>query len=319
MKSGCEIQMADIVLTFAVCTFNRAFRLPLLLDKMSSQKCTEKFEILIINNNSTDNTEKVVLDKMRATAYPQIRLVNEYSQGIVFARNRAIEESVKSKYLVFIDDDELPHPGYLQAVVDSFCNNDVSVVGGRIYVNFENNTRPKWLNDDLLKWLANVDYGNEPFLVKDKSTPLWTSNIAYNTKIFHQGLRFDKNYNRQGYAVGGGEDEIMFNNFIELKIPIMYQPLMITDHFVEPWRLTKSYFCRLFFTSGLKKGMFASECSSPCLLGVPRYIFRQLISSILKTAMSLIIFEKSWFDRALKVYYFSGEIWGFYKARERAS
>ena len=49
----------------------------------------------------------------------------------------------KRPQIVFIDDDELPHPGYLQAAIDTFVNNRVDVVGGKINVNFEKKIRPE--------------------------------------------------------------------------------------------------------------------------------------------------------------------------------
>ena len=108
--------MENIKVIFAVCTYNRSSRLSHLLDVMSSQQCDAKYEILVVNNNSTDNTQEIVLEKIKSAKYPRIRLVKEISQGIVFARNRVIEESLDSDNLVFIDDDELPHQGYLHAL-----------------------------------------------------------------------------------------------------------------------------------------------------------------------------------------------------------
>lgn len=306
--------MKNIKITFAVCTYNRSSRLSHLLKVMSSQQSVVNFEILVVDNNSTDATQEVVLEKIKTTAYPPIRLVKEASQGIVFARNRAIEESVDSDYLIFIDDDELPHPGYLQAAIDSFSKTCADVVGGRINVNFGTNTRPKWLSDDLLKSLASLNYGDKPFFITDKTKPLWTSNIAYRTVVFKEGLRFDKNYNREGYDVGGGEDEILFRNLIDSGKAVMYQPQMVTDHFVEPWRLKRRYFYLLNYKLGFKEGMFATPKNNPSCLGVPRYVFRQFIVSIFNTLNFKRKANGSRFSNQLRVCYFWGCIIGCYKA-----
>lgn len=270
------------------------------------------FEILVVNNNSRDNTKEILKETIEKNKTKNIKVVEEFSQGIVFARNRAIEESLQSDYLIFIDDDELPHPGYLQAAIDTFKKYPVDVVGGRINVNFENHVRPEWLSDDLLKPLAAIDYGDKAFMITDSSTPLWTSNIAYKTKIFKNGLRFDKNYNREGYNVGGGEDEVMFRKFLELGIPVMYQPAMVADHFVEPWRLKRGYFYRLNYTLGYKEGRYATEIRRNTTFGVPKYIYRQMFSTLLNTAISIICFDKKWFKRSLIAVYFCGCIYGCY-------
>src|SRR3569832_2409209 len=99
-------------LTFAFCTYNRASRLPSLVAAMRYQQCPVTFEILAVNNNSTDDT----LTKLHAqAAQPGAphRNMTVLSQGIVPARKRAIVESLDIYVLVFIDVVELPHPGLL--------------------------------------------------------------------------------------------------------------------------------------------------------------------------------------------------------------
>src|SRR3569832_2419505 len=97
-------------LTFAFCTYNRASRLPSLVAAMRYQQCPVPFEILAVNNNSTDDT----LTKLHALAAQPgapLRIATELSQGIVPARNRAIEDSLDSDVLVFIDGGGRPRPG----------------------------------------------------------------------------------------------------------------------------------------------------------------------------------------------------------------
>ncbi|MBU1341594.1 MAG: glycosyltransferase family 2 protein [Proteobacteria bacterium] len=304
--------MAKKHVTFAVCTYNRANRLSDLLDEMLSQESTLPYEILIVENNCTDNTIDLIKKKMKSSN-GLIRFVSEPRQGIVFARNRAIEESLGSDYLVFIDDDELPCKGFLQAAIDAFLNHHCDVVGGKIQVNFENKIRPKWLTDDLLIPLAAINYGDTSFFITDKTTPLWTSNIAYNTKIFKKGLRFNLKYNREGYDVGGGEDWIMFTEFIDMGIPVMYQPSMATNHFIEAWRVKRRYFYKLYYRIGYKEGLWNPQKSEIFYFGIPRYAFGQLLHSIFATLKSLYRFDKRWLKKSLKMVYFIGIIMGYFK------
>ncbi|MDP2266891.1 MAG: glycosyltransferase family A protein, partial [Thiobacillus sp.] len=77
------------LLTFAFCTYNRADRLEQLVAAMRAQTCPVPFEILAINNNSTDNTVEV-LTRLAQLSGPTLRWVTEPVQGIVAARNRGI-------------------------------------------------------------------------------------------------------------------------------------------------------------------------------------------------------------------------------------
>ncbi len=57
-----------------------------------------EYEIIVVNNNSTDNTEKI------SRGFPQVRLINEKRQGVVFARIKGVEEA-KGGTIAFIDAD----------------------------------------------------------------------------------------------------------------------------------------------------------------------------------------------------------------------
>lgn len=270
------------MLTLAACTYNRANLLEPLITVLRQLECPIPFEVLIINNNSTDNTEEVLRDLQNRPGAP-LRVVKETAQGIVPARNRAVEESLESEYLVFLDDDELPWPGFLNAAVDAFEREGAECVGGKVKVSFSPNERPGWLGDDLLGFLAEVDYGDEPFWIKDSSTPVWTANIAYRTSLFADGLRFDHRYSRKGKSVGGGEDVMMFEALLARGARIRYRPDMVVDHFIEEWRLKRNYFLKLHYSSGKKKGMFSPDKYERTVCGVPPFMVTQAAHHFGKT------------------------------------
>ncbi len=243
------------MLTFAFCTYNRAGRLENLVAAMRAQVCRVPFEILAVNNNSKDNT-LAILGKLAARPGAPLRFVTESAQGIVPARNRAIEEALKRDTLVFIDDDELPQAGLLNAASDAIVNEGAQCVGGRVEVDFTAHSRPAWLDDEIAGFLGELDYGSEPFWIKDGNTPVWSGNIAYDMRLFRDDptLRFDHRYNREGADVGGGEDAIMFRTLLSRGTKIRYRPDMVVRHYVESRRLKRSYFLTLHYRSGLRHG-----------------------------------------------------------------
>lgn len=265
-------------LTYAFCTYNRAERLPALVAAMRAQSCPIPFEILAVNNNSRDDTLDV-LGPLVAASDVQLRIVTELNQGIVPARNRAIQESLGSNIMVFVDDDELPAPGLLAAVCDAMLRENAQCVGGRIAVNFTPHKRPRWLGDELLGFLAEVNHGKDPFWIKDDRSPIWTSNIAYDMRLFRDDptLRFDPNFNRQGADVGGGEDGMMFRALLDRGTRIRYRPDMAVEHFVEPWRLKWRYFLRLHYKAGWRYGRFLVPTYDKTILGTPPFLIAQLL------------------------------------------
>lgn len=262
-------------LTFAFCTYNRADRLEALVGAMRAQDCPVPFEILAINNNSSDATPDI-LYRLAASPGPALRWVTEPVQGIVAARNRGLAEAIDSDILVFIDDDEMPLPGLLQAAVDAIVNGGAQCVGGRVELDFTTNSRPLWLEDDLLGFLAAVDYGDEPFWIEGPSTPIWTANVAYDMRLFRDDpdLRFDKRYDRIGHAVGGGSDAVMFRSLLERGARICYRPDMAVRHSVETWRLRRRYFLMLHYRVGVRKRHELPHYDRT-FLGVPLFLFGQ--------------------------------------------
>ncbi|MDY0056574.1 MAG: glycosyltransferase [Methyloversatilis sp.] len=266
------------MISFAFCTYNRSDRLEALIAAMRAQQCTEPFEILVINNNSSDNT-LAVLERLAAQPGVPLRYVTESTQGIVPARNRGLAEAMTSDILIFIDDDELPHPGLVAAAHHAIAVEGAQCAGGRVEISFSPGQRPHWLEDDLLGFLAEVNHGPDAFWIKDDTTPVWTANVAYDMRIFRDDptLRFDKRFDRIGNVVGGGSDAIMFRELLERKMRVRYRPDMVVDHLVESWRLTRNYFLKLHYRSGLRFGQYRMTRAEREFLGIPPFLVRQLI------------------------------------------
>lgn len=269
-------------LTIAICTYNRAGRLPSLVSALRTQKCDLPFDILFVDNNSIDNTA-AVLDRLAQEPGAPLRHVRELKQGITHARNRSIDESLGYDYMVVMDDDEIPMPGFIQAAVSALRDEGAGCVGGMVHVRFDPTPRPAWMEDNLLGFLAEVDYGSSSKWVEDNTTPIWTCNVAYRTALFKDGLRFDQRYNRKGNGVGGGEDAMMFQALLDRKTKMRYRPDMVVDHFVEPWRLKRSYFLRLHYVSGYKTGFYEFTHYPRELFGIPLFLFPQLVRHALAT------------------------------------
>lgn len=264
-------------ITYAFCTYNRSARLPTLVAALRAQHFPAPAELLAIDNNSSDDTPAVLAALADAPGIP-LRAICEKAQGIVHARNRALQEALDSDILIFIDDDELPDPGLVAAVHHAITVEGARCVGGHIGVDYTPATRPAWMSDELQAFLGEVDYGREAFWVTDDSHPLWSGNIAYDMSLFRDdpALRFDLRYNRAGLGVGGGEDAMMFRELLRRGTPIRYRPDMSIRHLVDDWKRERRYFLRLHYAAGKRYGAHRLEHAGGHLLGMPPWLLRQL-------------------------------------------
>ncbi len=301
-------------LTVAVCTYNRAQNLRKLVEYLRNQVSSETYDILFIDNNSSDNTLQV-LEELASQPGAELRIITESKQGIPFARNRALEESMESDFLLFMDDDELPSSrNMIEIAATELKKGTVQCVGGKVTVNFADNIRPKWLIDELLGFYAEIDHGDKPFLICDESTPIWTSIIAYNMDIFRDNkkLRFDVRYNRTANGIGGGSDAIMFTEMLNHGIKMMYLPDMAIDHFVEPWRMSRRYFWKLHFIAGRKYGQFETPNYEKTLLGIPPFMIKQFFSHLLKSLYLFIKKDNYFVRQGMNMSHSLGMIYGRY-------
>ncbi len=296
--------------TIAICTYNRAANLPPLVHGVREQIVDTDFDILVVDNNSTDDTPKVCR-RLAAEPGAPLKYVFEPEQGIIYARNRAISETLTQDYLVFIDDDEMPRAGLVASAVNALRDEGAHCVGGRITVVLPGG-RPPWFSDELFGFLGQLDNGTEPLWVCDKSTPVWSGNVAYRTEIFRADdtLRFDQRYNRAGHGVGGGSDAIMFWRLLEEQHPIRYRPDMVVEHHVEPWRLKRRYFVHLHHRNGYRHGRFRAEKADKEWFGAPLFLYRQGAQQAMRALQSLVLNRDDMVRTAMNAAYTLGDLRG---------
>ena len=127
-------------------TYNRSHMICDAIDSLCQQDLpADDFEVLVVDNNSKDETKSVVEQYIAKHKEHKIRYVFEDRQGDYFARNRGAEEA-KGKYLVFTDDDALFDTNYLSTILNLFeTYPNVGVVGTRIVIKWEGGEPSYWV------------------------------------------------------------------------------------------------------------------------------------------------------------------------------
>jgi glycosyltransferase involved in cell wall biosynthesis len=272
----------------AICTYNGGDRLRPLIAALRRQAAAVDgvaVEILVVDNNSTDDTPAVVAE-MAGGGVP-VRRVLEMRQGIPFARNRAVAEAA-GPYLAFIDDDELPGPQWLATALDALQREAAQCVGGKIEVDFAGAGRPRWMIPAIEAFLGRIDHGDAAAWVTDTSMPIYSGNVAYDVVSLGDRLHFDTRYNRAGAGIGGGSDGILFRQLVETRARLRYRPEMVIRHHVGREKLRRRYFLRLHFTSGIRHGAYQLPDYPRHVLGVPPFLVLQAMRQAGKTLKLLV-------------------------------
>jgi glycosyltransferase involved in cell wall biosynthesis len=227
------------VLSVIISTYNREEYLHLSLNSLVGQTLAKQaFEIIVVNNNSTDGTAQIV--KSYAQKLPQMRCVFEAKQGISHARNRGAAES-KAANIVFLDDDAEAPPEWAVNLVQAFADYpDAAALGGPIEPNWEG-PEPEWLPAAFKSFYTWLDYGNQVLNLTEKGGVLLGANIAFNKAKFMAYGQFNTQLGRVGKNLISGEETRLIEGLKEQGEAIYYLPHCGVRHLVLPERRSKKF------------------------------------------------------------------------------
>lgn len=227
-------------LSICVCTYNRAHILPYCLSSLMKLKVPSGFEveILVIDNNSHDNTKEVVDRAVQQSPIP-IRYYHEARQGLSAARNRAAKEA-SGDYLGFLDDECVVPANWLEIAIDDINEFGPLIIGGP-YVGalLPGTSVPKWFKPE---------YGNAYFLTFDfkrgyqKNFRASGGNMFLHRRVC-EAVQFDPNLGMKGNKLQLGEEILLQNKFLNDNpgTMVFYEPGIKVAHFIVPQKMSLSY------------------------------------------------------------------------------
>lgn len=221
-----------------ICTHNRSDLLPKAIDSLISQTIPDSsYEIIVVDNASTDNTKSVCESYLLR---PNFRYIYESVPGLSVARNRGLAEA-KGKYVAYMDDDAIASPQWLEQLLNAFATVQPAPVsvGGKINPIWEVE-KPDWFPDAKKPYLTILDYGDEAvFLTYPKI--LYGTNMAFSKQVLVDACGFRTDVGRKKYCLLSGEEMEVYRRFTEKSLPVYYIPTASVQHLVPKNRLTKKW------------------------------------------------------------------------------
>jgi glycosyltransferase involved in cell wall biosynthesis len=272
----------QLKLSVVICTYNRADCILNALHSLVQQTLPHYlFEVLLINNNSTDTTESLCKNFAQHIPDFNYRYLLETQQGLSHARNRGIAEAA-GDILVFMDDDATAAPDYLERMTAFFVQTPgAAACGGRIYPCFESR-RPRWMSHFLLSLTSSIDLGNRTKIFSHRQFPVG-ANMAVRSDLFKKYGSFNPDLGRKGNSMDGAEEKDFFYRLTAVGEQIYYVPDAIVHHYVPDRRLTFSFFQRQAIGIGKSERIRAKS------VGSTEYI-KSIIREELKWGVSIVLF-----------------------------
>lgn len=226
-------------------TRNRAQYLLRTLEAVARQEGAPPFEIIVVDNSSTDDTGGQVLSF--AQAHPEVRLhcVSEPSLGVSHARNRGLAEAA-GEIVAYLDDDSPPEPGWLAALTRVFSDQSVGLAGGPSYPDYQGLEPPLFFQGDLQSLLGvfTLPYARPTPVTTVPEFP-FGCNLAIRRSVFDKLKPFRVDLGRSGgRALAGGETELV-DRIRRAGWRVMYVPGAAVRHTQPASRLTKAHVYRI--------------------------------------------------------------------------
>jgi glycosyltransferase involved in cell wall biosynthesis len=277
-----------------ICTYNRA---RLLRETLASLQAMTpppdcQVEIIVVDNNSSDNTQLVIAEAIVRSTIPVIA-VRESAQGKSFALNSGLRVA-SGDIVALTDDDVWPSPDWLACIVADFRERDVTFVFGKVLPRWSQLPPPEMLTppaQDIWGPLAIVDYGDTPTDYVAESTgqrlPIG-ANLAFARRalVTIGGWRTD--LGKVNNSLISGEDHEIFMRLRRHNLyKGYYDPAVAVRHFVPAARLTRRYFRRWFFWHGKTQALMLDDLHPeldmsrvPRIAGIPRFLYRQSLHQL---------------------------------------
>ena len=273
-----------------IATYNRAADLRDTLASLAGLRPDGPWEVIVVDNNSPDDTRDVV--HAAARTFPvELRYLFEGRQGRSPALNTGMA-AARGEIIVTTDDDVRVPADWLTAAARGLETLKVDYVGGRVRPIW-GAPRPEWLADRGGRhWavIALLDYGDAPREFGTR-VPLGV-NMAFHRSALERAGMLDPDTGRRAGTLLGQEVREWCIRARRAGLRGSYVPDMVVEHVIPAHRLTKAYFRRWFYWRGISRALLYQRAGLDMedpeestvdiarvahVFGVPRYMFKRAL------------------------------------------
>jgi glucosyl-dolichyl phosphate glucuronosyltransferase len=254
--------MTSFKLSIIVCTYNRAKILEGCLQALSVQALSpDFFEVVVIDNNSTDNTQAVA--ELFVNELTNFRLVTEYIQGLAFARNRGWKEAL-GEYVAYIDDDAEAFPDWVESIIEYSQKNPSAVAFGGPYMPMMDTTPPVWFPPEY----GNFSLGETEFSINAVSEFLCGTNMVFKRDVLFEVGGFNTALGMSGCTIAYGEETRLQIDLKRKGYEIYYVPTIQVKHLLASKKMSFRWLIQSVYAVGrcssetfcVKRSIFSCLC-----------------------------------------------------------
>jgi glycosyltransferase involved in cell wall biosynthesis len=312
-------------------TYNRAEELGATLRSLATITSPGEWEVIVVDNNSSDDSSAVV-DSLMAVFPVSLRLLHEREQGRSAALNAGVAAAT-GEIIAIADDDYRFDKNWLVAAAEGFRKLDCAYVGGK--------TLPRW-PPSVPAWVTTAsgrqravlgvaDYG--PDVMEFGASPALGGNTAVRRDTLERVGLWNNVIGRKADTLLGQEQREWGVRVSKAGLRGFYLPDMIVHHTIPADRLARRYFYRWFYWHGISRALLYESLGLdmesperdifdfskvPHIAGVPRYLYRTALRSLGGSVTAQVRGDRSAaMDERLWLCFFAGIVKQRWKDRNR--
>jgi glycosyltransferase involved in cell wall biosynthesis len=277
-----------MMISVIIATRNRVALLAATLGAIAGQEDAGPFEVLVVDNGSTDSTRAMVDAAARCAPVYYLR---EDRPGKSYALNTAAA-TARGDLILLTDDDVLPSPGWLAAFRRAFDETGAGFAAGRILPLWEA-PPPPWMSPSLHGVLAIPDGGESRLPLGpglNKHIMPIGANMAVRRTLVERVGGWNTSLGKLQGTLRTGEDHEFALRLIAAGAAGVYEPAALVRHRVPADRLRRDYFQRWFHENGAIVATIERDhpTTDRYLLNVPRYLWRRALGDAAAAALAVV-------------------------------
>ncbi|MEO0969508.1 MAG: glycosyltransferase [Cyanobacteria bacterium J06639_18] len=251
--------MPDTQISAIICTHNRDTYLGAAIDSLLAQNFAASFEVVVVDNKSSDRTREVV---ERRLSDPRLKYIYEPQIGLSVARNTGAKVSC-GEILAYLDDDAVASESWLQILYSAYEQNPkLAIAGGKVTLLWPPGKQaPVWLSASLAGNLGAYDLGESTVYINNPGLTPRGLNYSIRRCFLDEIGGFDPNLGRVGKNLLSNEELQMTELALSKGWEVAYLPDALVAHNVSEERIKRSWFFRRGWWQGI------SECYREQLAG----------------------------------------------------
>jgi glycosyltransferase involved in cell wall biosynthesis len=231
-----------------ICCYNSANRLPTTLSYLASQKTNVPWELIIVDNNSVDETNKIAARELKK--YPALadrsKIVTKKEPGLTNARSKGITEAFY-EYILFCDDDNWLTDKYIQIGYDFLSGNPQCGVLGGWSTAVSSAEFPSWFEQQQYCFAVGRPHAQTCDTTDDGQ--VWGAGMVTRKSLLE--IVFNSSYpflclGRKGKSITSGDDDELCMRIVLMGFRLYNHEELHFVHELPPDRLTESYLKRLY-------------------------------------------------------------------------